>query len=445
MPDPERQFGSSKNKIMTLKGKATIGALTLGGLLTVLAVILVVTLDNPTRAGKTAPAGNVFRLDTGDLKYPVLYAGDFVRSPVDIGRIETFKPLFGPERPVVNPALPKLVSPRELKFEVPGEYYLRFNGDWAAKILVLDADEPISQGVVRLYHFFVANSLPCNGQGPSFYKQRVEAFLKLWFNRDGPALLLCGPTQAAFGEVVDDRFRLPVRMVTFPGTFLRDGKIGKATHNYPEVYLPDKGQFVAFDINNAFFVRWLSASEIARKVHDSADERALLTPEQWDKIGFDSDQTFASALGAVTADVLIAKDTDIEFRPELLSRTTRKEGWPRMTVIYYGGVAYFGRPGYGTKFLGIAHLGSLHENPKLTEAAVAAWFHPWNLEAKVVSPEELERLLAQGFAKKIAAEAWRERVALRLNREPLGTWLSRAICRRLGKVWLVGSACPAEL
>ncbi|MCH8096596.1 MAG: hypothetical protein IID53_05920 [Proteobacteria bacterium] len=426
---------------MTLKGKATIGALTLGGLLAVLAVILVVTLDNP---GKAAPAGNAFRLDTGDLKYPVIYAGDFVRSPVDITRIETFKPLFGPARPVVNPAPPKLVSPRELTFEVPGEYYLRFNGDWAAKILVLDADEPISEGVVRIYRFFVANSLPCNGQGPSFYRDGGEAYLKLWFNNDSPALLLCGPTEDAFRKIIEDRFRLPTRMVTFPGTFLRDGKIGKATHNIPEVYLPDKGQFVTFDINNGFFVRWLEASQIARKIHESTDDSALLTPEQWEQIGFDIDETFANALGAATADVLVKKDEDIEFTPELLSRTTRKEGWHLMSQYYYGGAAYFGRRGYGTKFLKVEHIGSLHENPDLTDAAVA-WEESFGLTVKVVSPEELERLLAQGFAKEIAAEAWHERASLRLIKEPLGTRLVRAICRRLEKVWLVGSACRAEL
>lgn len=428
---------------MKLRGKATIGIMALGGLLAVLAVTLVVTLENPSQAGKTAPSGKAFKLDTGELKYPVIYPGDFVRSPVDIGRIETFKPLFGPERPVVNPTLPKLLNPRELAFEVPGEYYLRFNGDWAAKILVLDADEPISLGVVRLYHFFVANSLPCNGQNPSFYKQGVEAYLDRWFNRDGPALLLCGPTQAAFGEVVEDRFGLPVRMVTFAGTFLRDGKIGKSTHNFPEVYLPDKGRFVAFDINNAFFVRWLSAPEIARKVHETTDDSALLTAEQWDKIGFDSDMTFAHAPRAARADVLIAKDTDIEFRPELLSRKTRKEGWPRMVVIYYGGVAYYGHRGYGTEFLGIYTFGSLHENPKLTDAAVE-WINSFNLEVKVVSPEELERLLAQGFSQQIAAEAWRERVALRSSRDSLGTRLVRDICRWVEDVWIVGGACRAE-
>lgn len=431
---------------MTLKGKATIGALTLGGLLTVLAVILVVNLDNPTRAGKAAPAGNAFRLDTGDLKYPVIYAGDFVRSPIDIGRIETFKPLFGPERPVVNPALPKLVSPRELVFEVPGEYYLRFNGDRAVKILVLDAEEPISEGVVRIYHFFVASSLPCDGQNPFFYKYGAEVYLDRWFNRDGPALLLCGPTEDAFRTIISDRFRLPTRMVTFPGTFLRDGKIEKATHNIPEVYLPDKGQFVTFDINNAFFVRWLNASEIARKIHENVDDSALLTPEQWDKIGFDSDETFANALGAADYNILKEeyKDQHIKFRPEFLSRTTRKEEWPRMAVYYYGGAAYFGHPGYGTKFLGIETFGSLHENPDLTDAAVA-WENSFGVEVKVVSPEELERLLAQGFAKEIAAEAWRERASLRLSRESRGRGLVRAICRRLEKVWLVGRACRAEL
>ena len=435
---------------MKLKGKATIGAVALGGLLTVLAVVLVVTLDNPTQAGKTAPAGSAFRLDTGDLKYPVIYAGDVVRSPVDIGRIETFKPLFGPARPVVNPAPPKLVNSRELTFEAPGEYYLRFNGDWAVKILVLDADEPISQGVVRVFRFFVANSLPCNGQGPSFYRDGGDAYLKLWFNNDSPALLLCGPTEDAFRKIISDRFRLPTRMVTFPGTFLRDGKIGKATHNIPEVYLPDKGQFVTFDINNGFFVRWLKASEIARKIHDSTDDSALLTPEQWDRIGFDIDETFANAVGAATADVLltqnedVTKNEDVEFRPEMLSRETRKESWPRMAMYYYGGAAYFGRPGYGTKFLGVEHIGSLHEDPKLTDAAVA-WEESFGLTVKVVSPEELERLLAQGFAKEIAAEAWRERASLRLIKEPLRIRLVRAICRRLEKVWLVGSACPAEL
>ena len=115
-----------------------------------------------------------------------------------------------------------------------------------------------------------------------------------------------------------------------------------------------------------------------------------------------------------------------------------------MAVIYYGGAAYFGHRGYGSEFLGIVHFGSLHENPKLTDVAVEAWYRSYGLEVKVVSPEELERLLAQGFAKEIAAEAWRERVALRLIKEPLGTRLVRAICQRLEDVWIVGGACRAE-
>ena len=117
-----------------------------------------------------------------------------------------------------------------------------------------------------------------------------------------------------------------------------------------------------------------------------------------------------------------------------------------MAAAYFGGAAYFGHRGYGTEFLGIFTFGSLHENSKLTDAAVELANNSSHaVKVKVVTPEELERLLVQGFATKIAAKAWRERASLRSSRGSLGTRLVRAICRRLENVWLVGSACRSEL
>ena len=103
-----------------------------------------------------------------------------------------------------------------------------------------------------------------------------------------------------------------------------------------------------------------------------------------------------------------------------------------MAVIYYGGAAYFGHYGYGTEFLAIYTFGSLHENPRLVDEAVK-WMGTFGLEVDVVSLNELKRRLAVGVSEEIAAEAWRERVALRLSREPPGTRLVRAICQRARK------------
>lgn len=355
--------------------------------------------------------------DYGPTRYPILYAGGKIRTAEPVQSVTFFAPLFGGARPQVNPTLPLVGNPPNnllssfhgstLLFEQPGEYYLKINGTDFLKVLVLDRRQPIDEGVVKIFDFTVANTLWCNGGDPRWSQQGTVGFISEWFTSQSPALLLCGPTGELFRQIVFDRFALPSRIVTFPGTYRQDdGSIGRTTHNVPEVYLPGAGQFVMFDINNAFFVRWMGAMELAQQIHTITDDRAQLEDDWWQRAGLDVYQDAPIAYLPESHYPNPDRATDFVFEAALVSGRRADSGWDNYGRLMYGGIAYFGRPGYGTAFLGRYTYGVQHEDPALAQNAMD-WIAEFNLPTRTVSPDQLRVLLEAGFAEQIAQADWR--------------------------------------
>ena len=351
-------------------------------------------------------------LSFGDSQYPVLFAGDTIRRWKDVHSLGFFTPLFGAERVVVNPTVPTVEERRSIRFHEPGEYYLEINHENFLKVLILDPEEPISKGVLRIFDFLVANLLVSNGEDPIWYELGPERYIQRWVHRKHPGLLLCGPTDKMFRTLVFERFRLPTRMVTLSSVYRRDGKIGESTHNVPEIYLPDIGKFVMFDVNNAFVVRWLNAIDLARSVHSTTDDSANLTDDQWNGLDLDVYREVPNAFRPVRFNVLKGRDEAVEFSPELVSSVPVETRWVDMTEIYYGGVVYRGQSYYGTGFLEHDYsFGSLHTDPELEEATVKLVnSYEADAKVKVYSLRELTHMLDRGFGNQIEAKAWLDRV-----------------------------------
>jgi hypothetical protein len=356
------------------------------------------------RAAAVAPEEEVLSFNFGDQLYPILFAGEGISTSRDVRISASFEPLFGADRAVVNPVTPEVRNGRELAFVSPGEYYLHINDSTALKVLVLSRDESISQSVVRVFDFCCANTLVSAANDVEF-SRGSGAYLQEWFQSEAPAMLLCGPTYALFRALIQDRFGLPIRLVTFPGMAWQSNKLNKATHNVPEVYLPDLDRWVLFDVNNAFFVKWLDATGIAQKVKAASKQSEILTNEQWDAIDWNYHEDAVAVRRAV--DILELAD---EFRPELVSDKEQRGGRGRMSLLYLGGPAYRGdvKP-YGTDFLPARYtLGVFHDDPRLLEEAIS-WIASFDLEVNTLAPRELARLLAQGHEPQIRAQDWVKR------------------------------------
>ena len=350
----------------------------------------------------------------GDSKYPVLFAGDTIRRWEDVQSLGFFSPLFGAERSVVNPATPVVEERRNLRFDEPGEYYLEINREHYLKVLILDPREPISKGVLRIFDFLVANLLVSNGEGPIYYTLGPERYIQRWVQSKDPGLLLCGPTEKMFRTLVFERFRLPNRMVTLSGVYRRDGKIRTSTHNIPEIYLPDIGKFVLFDLNNAFVARWLNAIDLAYLMHSATDDSGDLTDAQWNALGLDLHPGSPKAFRPVNYNIRgNQSDPAVKFTPELVSEVPVERYWVSQTRLFYGGVVYRGPSWYGTGFLEHDYnVGSLHTDPQLEEAVVdlVKSYHHVDPTVQVYSLRELAQMLDRGFRDPLTAKAWLERV-----------------------------------
>ncbi len=76
-----------------------------------------------------------------DSQYPIIWAGQTINSAEPVTQIEFFNPLFGQERKRVNPVTP-VISGDSMTFLLPGEYYLKVNGKYFLKAVVLSARSP---------------------------------------------------------------------------------------------------------------------------------------------------------------------------------------------------------------------------------------------------------------------------------------------------------------
>jgi len=344
-----------------------------------------------------------------DTQFPIIWKGQSVTASSAVETIEFFQPLFGKERKRVNPILPS-TSGSSITFPLSGEYYLKINGDYYLKVIVLDPAEPISAGVVRIFDFCVANMLYALQDEALFYGVDRNVFVKNWFESENPARLDCGPTQVVFTMLIKDRFSLPIRKVTFPGVFKWEGNRYYATHNLTEVYLPDKAKWVLFDVNYAFFVRWMNALELVQYLRDHSSS---YDTGYFNYVPFSQLDVYPD----VPRSFMARNQTDMTlktFSPEQVSTIPTVYLWKEAFRFYYSGVAYWGNNvpwlPTGTEFLsGDVVFAQMHTNPELAQAAID-YEKSYGLQVTVVTPAELAQALANGAQAEINLKAWERRL-----------------------------------
>lgn len=337
--------------------------------------------------------------------YPIVYDGDAVTAPVAVNDWTNFEPLSGRYRNAVNPGAPVRLDERTLRFDLPGEYYLLLNGAQPWRVLVLAHDEPVSDSVVRLFDFLVANLATTQGQD-LLYSGNPVAYMNGFFQSRDPGLLLCGPTLSMFQQLIKERFDLPVREVTYSGTTMSGGQVVYATHNVVEVYLPDKSKWVQFDVNSDFLVKWLGALELAAKVRAKAGSARRLLADEWSTIDW------SQHIGVDPRLAIDAANSEPKFRPDLIGKSRASENWHLLSSIMVGGPSYWGGPRFEQPGLPKdydVYYATTHDDPFLVEASVR-WVANWQMSVKVMSRAEMEALLAASYAPVIQAEAWLARI-----------------------------------
>ena len=89
-------------------------------------------------------------------RYPVIRSGDVVTLVENVQSVELLEPR--PSGPNVSSIKPYEVGSRRLRFPVAGEYYLRVNGRYPIKLLVLDPETPEAEAGRRILSFVESNS-----------------------------------------------------------------------------------------------------------------------------------------------------------------------------------------------------------------------------------------------------------------------------------------------
>jgi hypothetical protein len=342
--------------------------------------------------------------DLGGHKYPLLYNQEYIALAEGLVSLNFFSPVFSPDRAVVNPVKPRVVSLNNntlLYFDVPGEYYLDINNEKKLKVLVLDRDEEISSNVLRLFDFLVANLVVTQGNDEEFYENSGK-FTIDFFESKEPKMLLCGPTLSFFEIVLRDRFNLPARDVTFTGVFMEEGRLNYSTHNMLEVFLPDKAKWVLFDVNNGFVVKWMDAFEIAEKVRNASRSKKTVSKAEFESIDFD----FHYMVDAKrTTD---ASDLRSVFSPEIVTRQSVRDRWHDLAKIFLGGPGYWGGKRFNQNGLSSEYqlyLSRYHQDEFLLEAQLR-WQSNWDLKVRHVPPEQLKQMLDDAYAEEVSAKMW---------------------------------------
>ncbi len=344
------------------------------------------------------------KFDFDGQQYPVLYNQEFVAINEDVPSLKFFFPIFSPDRAVVNPEKPRIVERNNrtlLYFDVPGEYYLDINNDKKLKVLVLGRDEAISSNVVRVFDFLVANLVVTQGNDKEFY-ENSRNFAIDFFRSKGPKMLLCGPTLSFFEIILRDRFNLPVRDVTFTGVFMEGGRLNYSTHNVLEVFLPDKGKWVLFDVNNGFVVKWMDAFEITEQVRNASRSKMNLAKAEFESIDFDVHYLVDAKR---TAD---ASDRRSVFDPAMVTKQSVRDRWHDLAKIFVGGPGYWGGKRFTLNGLSSEYqlyLSRYHQDEFLLEAQLR-WQSNWDLKVRHVPPVELKQMLEDAYAEEVSAEKW---------------------------------------
>ena len=336
-------------------------------------------------------------------RYPVLWEGQEITVPGSMGALSFFSPVFGADRPVVNPTIPPVLGNR-IVFSRAGEYYITIGGATSYKVLVLSAGEPVSAAVGRLFDFWVANSVFAEQDDAAYYADQT-GYLDRFFRSTSPMVVLCGPTHANFARVIAEALALPTRRPTFPGTFYWEGEIYYLTHNPIEVYLPDLDRWQLFDVNYAFTVTGMSAQDLSSFV------RAHASPK---------DTGYTDAAAFRTLDIHTAPRAYLANDPSvgssrLISGAPVTYAWRDTFRFYYGGVAYWGGDAYfqmphGTEFLPGTYVWALLQTDPNLGSAARTWIESGGVPVTAVTPEMLAALLADGHRASILQEAWKTKI-----------------------------------
>ncbi|WP_295392836.1 hypothetical protein [uncultured Thiodictyon sp.] len=377
--------------------------------LLIAALLLVYAVSDRSKAAN-ASAPPALRGDWGGSfgfsgkKYPILYNHESMSLPGNVKNHGFFLPTFSPDRPEVNPGSPRIVAAGEntlVSFDVPGEYYLIFSEVAKLKVLVLDRDAAISANVLRLFDFLTANLVVTNGNDRDFYENR-EQFTVDFFKSSGPKLLFCGPTLLLFEALIRDRFNLPARDVSLTGVFLEEGQLRYSTHNVLEIFLPDKGRWVLFDVNNGLVIKWLDSFEITEKIRRASKTKQTIAKDEFESIDFDFHYVVDAKHSVNFFDPRSA------FAPDMISQESVRAGWPGVAKMFLGGPGYWGGPRFGHRGLPPdyeLYLSWYHEDPFLLTAQLK-WQESWGVRVRHVPRLELKRMLNQAYAKQIAEKAW---------------------------------------
>jgi hypothetical protein len=347
-----------------------------------------------------------------DARFPIIWIHESIQTSAPCQVTSMFQPVFGKDRPVVNPDHPH-VDGQSIRFDRAGEYYAVLNDQFPLKVLVLDPSEQISQIVSRMYEFCVANMVYAQRDEAVFMSATVEEAIRGWFQSTAPLNLLCGETARVFYELIHDRLRLPTRAVTFPGVFLWEGEKYRSSHNVLEVYLPDQRKWALFDINFGFLVEWKDATEIAEYLQQFPSPRGT---------GYIAHEAFLNLpIHRETPQSFlpldpVAKSGNQPFNVRELSTVPVQYLWKDAFRFYNSGVAYWGAktswhpPGEGTTFLADGYTFAPTRDDKDCIPNVIEYITPFGFKPKVVSMIELRRLLSEGFRREIESHEWDTRI-----------------------------------
>ncbi len=259
----------------------------------------------------------------------------------------------------------------------------------------------------------VANLLFSASDDSRYYANK-STFIYNWMTGELPGRLTCGPTHDILMYLIKDRFWLPTRKVTFPGTFYWEGGVYKVTHNPLEVYLPDLEKWVLFDVNYAFFIKWKNAFEVVRLIRENSSPYDT---------GYFGNSIFLADIYADAPRSYLAKaffdgnwaSVDAPFSMAEVTVYPVSGLWRDEFRFYYSGAAYWGgnvgwQMPHGTEFLqGDYFLASKHTDKGLEEEAVS-WIQRFGLTVTSLNEDVLAGMLEEGFRREIGEQKWLARL-----------------------------------
>lgn len=350
--------------------------------------------------------------------FPMFRPGQMATASEPIRDLELFEPLFGGNRKgVVNPVMPKVLDRRTLRFDRPGEYYVKVNGgDGYLKAIVFSPDEGIPASVLRLFDFCVANNLYLGAEDMVWYMRRAE-YLTEFFTAEQPMMLSCGPTHGVFRWLVRERFCLPARITTTPGTYYYDGKISRFSHNVPEIYIPEYDKYVFMDLNFGIVPLWMDALDLTAAARATWDDN-VSDKERLEDMGVPFHLGPDSCVGKWDAWELVREYGDagsIEFSASYAhDQPVDTYARARAVRAFYGGPAYWGkemvgvRP-TGTEFLPGMYLYAAHHTDRALHDDALAYIGEFKYKIDVYEPKVLRKMLDEGHRNAIAAKEWVDR------------------------------------